>query len=137
MGTSLRERHAVRAHPELAATSVWSGTHTLGPFLLSSGRHLPLEYILLELRLLFNLRNNNGSRSLAQPRPPRRRTRLSASRRAAVREGWVWLLAPNAARPAGRVLCLFRGKHDVHGATPLSPPRLIPEPPPPPTGPRT
>lgn len=52
--------------------------------------------------------------------------------------GWAGLLAPSAARPAGQVLCLFRNAHGgVHGATPLSPPRLIAEPPPPPTGLRT
>lgn len=51
--------------------------------------------------------------------------------------GWPGLLAPSAARPAGQVLCLFRNAHGTHGATPLSPPRLIAEPPPPPTGLRT
>jgi RES domain-containing protein len=51
--------------------------------------------------------------------------------------GWPGLLAPSAARPVGQVLCLFRGEHGVHGATPLSPPREIADPPPPPTGLRT
>jgi hypothetical protein len=40
-----------------------------------------------------------------------------------VHEGWAGLLAPSAARPAGRTLCRFRGEHGVHGATPISPPR--------------
>ncbi|HEY3946194.1 MAG TPA: RES family NAD+ phosphorylase [Solirubrobacteraceae bacterium] len=53
------------------------------------------------------------------------------------REGWAGLLAPSAARPAGQVLCLFRREHDIHGATPVSPPCEITEPPPPPTGLRT
>lgn len=50
------------------------------------------------------------------------------------REGWAGLLAPSAARPAGQVLCLFRSEHGVQGATPVSPPRAIAEPPPPPIG---
>jgi RES domain-containing protein len=52
-------------------------------------------------------------------------------------EGWLGLLAPSAARPHGRVLCLFRDHRGVHGARPIPPPRRIPEPPPPPTGLRT
>lgn len=52
-------------------------------------------------------------------------------------ENWPGLLAPSAARPEGRVLCLFRGEHGVRGATPLAPPRRIDEPPPPPVGLRT
>jgi hypothetical protein len=53
------------------------------------------------------------------------------------REGWAGLLAPSAARPDGQVLCLFRGKHGVQGAIPISAPHEITEPPPPPTGLRT
>jgi RES domain-containing protein len=49
-------------------------------------------------------------------------------------EAWTGLLAPSAARPAGRVLCLFTSPHGLRGATPLPPPRTISEPPPPPTG---
>lgn len=49
-------------------------------------------------------------------------------------EGWPGLLAPSAALPTGRVLCLFRDKNRVRGAEPVSPPRLVPEPPPPPAG---
>ncbi|HZL48914.1 MAG TPA: RES family NAD+ phosphorylase [Solirubrobacteraceae bacterium] len=52
-------------------------------------------------------------------------------------EGWAGLLAPSAARPDGRILCLFRDEHGVDGAKPLPPPRHIAEPPPPPTGLRT
>jgi len=47
------------------------------------------------------------------------------------------LLAPSAARPDGKVLCLFRDQHGVVGAEPLPPPRRIDEPPPPPVGLRT
>ena len=53
------------------------------------------------------------------------------------KDGWMGLLAPSAARPDGKVLCLFRDQHVVVSAEPLSPPRHITEPPPPPTGLRT
>jgi hypothetical protein len=48
--------------------------------------------------------------------------------------GWLGLLAPSAARPAGKILCLFRDQHGVGGAKPSPPPRRVREPPPPPTG---
>lgn len=51
------------------------------------------------------------------------------------REGWAGLVAPSAARPAGRCLCLFRAGDDpIPGATPRTPPRRLDEPPIPPTG---
>jgi RES domain-containing protein len=37
-------------------------------------------------------------------------------------DGWAGLLAPSAARPAGRVLCLFRESVDIPGAKPKGPP---------------
>ena len=49
-------------------------------------------------------------------------------------EGHAGLLAPSAARPAGRILCLFRDEEGVRGAKPLRRPRQIAEPPPPPSG---
>jgi RES domain-containing protein len=50
-------------------------------------------------------------------------------------EGWRGLLAPSAARPRGRVLCLFReGGERVIGARPVGRGRRIDEPPAPPTG---
>lgn len=52
-------------------------------------------------------------------------------------DGWPGLLAPSAALPAGRVLCLFRDKDGVSGAEPASSPHRVSEPPPPPTGLRT
>jgi hypothetical protein len=52
-------------------------------------------------------------------------------------DGWPGLLAPSAALPAGKVLCLFRDKAGVRGAEPASSPRRVSEPPPPPTGLRT
>jgi RES domain-containing protein len=52
-------------------------------------------------------------------------------------EGWRGLIAPSAARPSGKVLCLFRDAHGVRGAQPVPPPREVKEPPPPPTGLRT
>lgn len=50
------------------------------------------------------------------------------------KDGWPGLLAPSAARPEGRVLCLFRSGAGVSGATAADPPRRVAEPPPPPTG---
>jgi RES domain-containing protein len=53
------------------------------------------------------------------------------------RENWQGLLAPSAARPDGKVLCIFRGQQGIRGARPLPSPRHIREPPPPPVGLRT
>jgi RES domain-containing protein len=52
-------------------------------------------------------------------------------------ERWSGLVAPSAARPDGRLLCLFRSADGVNGATPLPRPLLVSEPPAPPTGLRT
>lgn len=49
-------------------------------------------------------------------------------------EGWLGLLAPSAARPAGKILCLFRDQHGVSGAEPSRAPRQVREPPAPPRG---
>jgi RES domain-containing protein len=53
------------------------------------------------------------------------------------KDGWTGLLAPSAARPDGKVLCLFRDERGIRGARPLPSPRHIAEPTPPPTGLRT
>jgi RES domain-containing protein len=51
------------------------------------------------------------------------------------REGWRGLVAPSAARPAGRSLCLFwEGEPEVEGANPQPPPQRIAQAPVPPTG---
>ncbi len=52
------------------------------------------------------------------------------------REGWPGLIAPSAARPEGRVLCLFVRAGEVP-TKPLGRPRVVTEPPVPPTGMRT
>jgi RES domain-containing protein len=52
-------------------------------------------------------------------------------------DGWQGLLAPSAARPVGRVLCLFREARLIHGAIPVPPPEVWREPPVVPTGLRT
>jgi RES domain-containing protein len=50
-------------------------------------------------------------------------------------EGWLGLLAPSAARPRARVLCLFReGEERIVGARPVGRGRLIEQVPTPPTG---
>ena len=53
------------------------------------------------------------------------------------KDGWPGLLAPSAAHPEGKVLCLFRDADGVRGAKPLGKPRRISEPPAPPIGPQT
>lgn len=50
------------------------------------------------------------------------------------RAGWPGLLAPSAARPAGRVLCLFRTAGTLTAAEPVSPPELVTRAPVPPRG---
>jgi hypothetical protein len=52
-------------------------------------------------------------------------------------DGWPALLAASAARPAGRVLCVFRTAREVPGTRPLPPPVTVNEPPVVPTGMRT
>ena len=52
-------------------------------------------------------------------------------------DGWPALVSPSAARPEGRVLCIFRTAQKVVGATPLPPPERVSDPPVVPTGLRT
>jgi RES domain-containing protein len=53
------------------------------------------------------------------------------------KEGWRGLLAPSAARADGLVLCLFVDDRAVLPVEPVAPPRVVTEPPVPPTGMRT
>jgi len=53
------------------------------------------------------------------------------------REGWRGLLAPSAARPNGRILCLFTAAHGPRVAEPIPPRTVVREPPSPPAGMRT
>ena len=73
---------------------------------------------------------------LPLPRPGRRSwPAFQAVGEALAADGWAGLLAPSAARPDGRTLCLFRGPDGVAAhARPLPPPRRVDAPPPPPTG---
>lgn len=52
-------------------------------------------------------------------------------------EGFRGVLAPSAARPAGRSLCLFIDHATIQGVRPVGRPRRISDPPAPPTGMRT
>ena len=73
---------------------------------------------------------------LPLPRPGRRSwPAFQAVGEALAADGWAGLLAPSAARPVGRTLCLFRGSDGgAPRARPLPPPRRVGMPPPPPTG---
>ena len=53
------------------------------------------------------------------------------------KQGWPALLSASAARPVGRVLCVFRTAREVPGTRPLPPPTTVNEPPVVPTGMRT
>jgi hypothetical protein len=67
---------------------------------------------------------------LATPRPGRHQwpafQEVGESLR---RAGWAGILAPSAARPSFKILCLFRDSDDVHGARPVPPPVRQSEPP--------
>lgn len=52
-------------------------------------------------------------------------------------DGWPALVAASAARPEGRVLCVFRTARKVPGTEPIPPPTTVDEPPVVPTGLRT
>ena len=52
-------------------------------------------------------------------------------------DGWVALVSASAARPEGRVLCVFRTTREPAGTRPLPPPTTVEEPPAVPTGLRT
>jgi hypothetical protein len=52
-------------------------------------------------------------------------------------DGWRALVSASAARPEGRVLCVFRTTRAVPGAGPLPPPERVSDPPVVPTGLRT
>ncbi len=76
-----------------------------------------------------------ASIGLTPPRP----TRREWSEFQAVGEG-LWgaghhgVIAPSAARPTGKILCLFREADELDGATPLRPPTTFRHPPTPPIG---
>jgi hypothetical protein len=73
------------------------------------------------------------------PLAPSRRQwpRFQAAGEQVFADGWPALVSPSAARPQGRVLCVFRAARAVPGATPLPPPERVGDPPVVPTGLRT
>jgi RES domain-containing protein len=48
--------------------------------------------------------------------------------------GWPALVAPSAARPSGRVLCVFRDRDELAGIEPIGTPQGVDQPPAPPRG---
>jgi hypothetical protein len=53
------------------------------------------------------------------------------------RDGWSALVSASAARPEGRILCVFRTAREVPGTRPDPPPTTVTDPPAVPTGMRT
>ena len=87
-----------------------------------------------------DLRHDDRLARLGVPLPaPGRRTWPPYQRigETLAKEGWAGLVAPSAARPVGRVLCLFVVDPLVTPARPVSPPSFVTEPPAPPTEMRT
>jgi RES domain-containing protein len=87
-----------------------------------------------------DLSTDQGLAAVGLHRPTPHRGEWSAYQRVgeqAAAEGWAGLLAQSAAHSDGSVLCLFRRKDGIRGASVLSPSRPIAEPPPPPQGLRT
>ena len=79
-----------------------------------------------------------GRLGLSPPTPARKTWRpYQAVGEQLWREGWPGLLAPSAARPEGRVLCLFVEDPVNPPARPIGRSRIVAEPPAPPTGMRT
>jgi hypothetical protein len=75
---------------------------------------------------------------LPLPRPGRTAwPRFQSVGEALWREGWPGFIAPSAARPEGRVLCLFVNDPQSVPAEPVPPPDVVAEPPAPPQGMRT
>jgi RES domain-containing protein len=82
--------------------------------------------------------NRLGRVGLSPPLPGRRTWRpYQAVGEQLWREGWAGLVAPSAARPEGRVLCVFVDDPDALPVRPFGRPRVVSEPPAPPTGMRT
>jgi RES domain-containing protein len=76
-----------------------------------------------------------GSLGLPAPRPARRDwPSFQRVGEALYRAGWPALVAPSAARPSGRVLCVFRPIARPRGIEPCPPPERVAVPPAPPRG---
>jgi RES domain-containing protein len=67
---------------------------------------------------------------LSLPTPTRKEwTRFQAVGERLHKEGWAGLIAPSAARPRGRTLCLFRDTLKLEGVKPIPPPAIHRHPP--------
>lgn len=62
---------------------------------------------------------------------------FSSSAKQLYAEGWAALVSASAARPQGRVLCVYRTQTQPLGTTPLPPPTTVVDAPIVPTGLRT
>jgi hypothetical protein len=115
----------------------------LAEYALRPNVHMPRDLWRFEIDMK-QVANLSGSAQLARvglPVPPPGRASWPPYQRigeGVFAEGWPALIAPSAARPdAGLVVCVFREVDRVPGLTPVPPPEVHLEPPPPPRGLRT
>ena len=106
----------------------------LGELGLRAEHQLPRDLWRLRVDVDRGADLSDGSRlaavGLLAPRPMRREWpvfQLVGERLHA--DGWGGILAPSAARPEGRILCLFREEETIDGVKPLPPPATYRNPP--------
>ena len=105
-------------------------------------RQMPRDLWTYEVEILHVAELSDADRlsrvGLDPPVPDRRQwPAYQAVGEALWRDGWAGVLSPSAARPAAKVLCVFRPSLDMPGVTSLPPPARHDEPPAPPRGLRT
>jgi hypothetical protein len=122
------------ADSEATAWAEWY--RLLGEYGIPPIRQMPRNLWRLEVTArVANLRTRARlSRVGLQPPPPSRSSWPPYQEVGDVlfAEGWSGLVAPSAARPAGRVLCLFRAAAVVEGVKAVPPPKVYLYPPAPP-----
>jgi RES domain-containing protein len=118
-----------------AATAVAEWYRFLAELGIAPARAVPHDHHVWRLDL--ELADLSGERRLASvglppPRPGRARGRPTrTSGEALWREGWAGLLAPSAARPDGRIACIFASRWPPERCTPIRANEITETPPPP------
>jgi len=100
-------------------------------------RQLPRDLwrLRVDVRRIANLsdRRRLSGVGIAPPQPTRREwPAFQAVGERLHTEGWRGIVAPSAARPDGRILCLFREEETIPGVRPVPPPAIYRKPPVPP-----